>query len=284
MKHYIITLILLTIAIEGAFGQSGSSTVYKELETKKFYSVQFSSWITNGTGTYEVNGKKVSKSTYDKYKSTWKNMEDCCPCILKSFDENEILMREAVSCGDCGVGDFKEFYPTGITKLTGSYKENPTGNWENIWDRGYCNVPDGKWTYFDESGDTLYSEFWNNGEFIEQVPEQNSNEIWKVDLTLYGKLIDDKTILTPEQVKQLVITPKYKNTSPIETQFVLEFYVSAVGHKQTIKSFTMDSFKTIDVKRILSEAKIPSNKKTIFNLVVYNNGKSLSDFYLDIKH
>ena len=26
----------------------------------------------------------------------------------------------------------------------------------------YCSVPNGKWTYFKENGDTLYSEFWDN--------------------------------------------------------------------------------------------------------------------------
>jgi hypothetical protein len=63
----------------------------------------------------------VKKSIYEKHQSTWKNMENCCPCILKSYNENDILLREAVSCNDCRVGWFKEFFPNGNLKLTGFY-------------------------------------------------------------------------------------------------------------------------------------------------------------------
>lgn len=283
MRQYTLTLIILTIALGQVLGQTDSTTVYKGLETKKFYSVQLSSQTTNGKRTYKVNGKKVSKSTYDKYESTWRNMETCCPCILKSYDENDVLIREAVSCTDCGVGVFKEFYPNGKVKLSGRYKENPTGNWENIWDRRYCSVADGQWTYFNEKGDTLYSEFWKDGAFVKQVPEQKTNEIWKVELTLNGEPVDKKN-LTTEQVKQLIITPKFKNTLPIETNFTLEFQVSAIGHKQNKKTFTVDNFKTIDVIQLLSEVDIPSDKETSFTLRVYNNNKIIANFYLDIKH
>lgn len=283
MRQYTLILIILTVPLGQALGQTDSTTVYRELETKKFYSVRLSSQTTNGKATYEVNDKKVSKSTYDKYESTWKNMETCCPCILKSYDENDVLIREAVSCTDCGVGAFKEFYPNGKVKLSGRYKENPTENWENIWDRGYCSVADGQWTYFNEKGDTLYSEFWKDGVFIKQVPEQKTNEIWKVELTWNGEPADQKS-LTAKQVKQLIITPKYKNTSPIETNFTLEFQVSAIGYKPNKKTFTINDFKTIDVMQILSEAGIPSGKKTSFTLMVYNNNKIIAKFYLDIEH
>ncbi len=283
MRQSILTIIILTIAFGQAFGQTDSTTVYKGLETKKFYSVGLSSQTTNGKGTFEVNGKKVSKSTYDKFNSTWKNMETCCPCILKSFDENDVLIREAVSCTDCGVGFFKEYYQNGNVRLTGRYKENPSGNWDDIWARGFCSVRDGEWTYFSEKGDTLYSEFWKNGEFIKQVPEQKSNEIWKVELTLNGESVEKRT-LTPEQVRQLVITPKFKNKSKIENTFTIKFQVSAIGHRQNEKLFKIDSFKNIDVLQMLSEVGIPSDKKTSFTLTLLDNGKAIANFYLDIKH
>jgi antitoxin component YwqK of YwqJK toxin-antitoxin module len=283
MRQRTSIIIILTILFGQVYGQADTTTVYKGLETKKFYSVGLSSQTTNGRGRYEVNGKKVSKSTYDKYESTWKNMETCCPCILKSYDEQDVLLREAVSCTDCGVGVFKEFYPNGKIKLSGRYKENPTGNWEDIWARGFCSVPDGQWVYFNEKGDTLYSEFWKDGEFVKQVPEQKTNEIWKVDLTLNGESVDKKT-LTPEQVKQLVITPKFKNSSKTENNFTIKFQVSAVGHRQNEKTFTLESFKNIDVLQMLSEVGIPSDKKTSFTLTVFDNGKAIANFYLDVKH
>jgi antitoxin component YwqK of YwqJK toxin-antitoxin module len=276
-------LLILTLALGKAFGQSDTTTVYKGLETRTFYSVGLSAQIFNGQGKYQVNGKEVSKVTYDKFQSTWKNMETCCPCILKFYDENDVLLRESVSCTDCGVGYFKEFYPNGNAKLTGHYKENPGGHWDDLWARGFCSVKDGEWIYFNEQGEKLYSEFWKNGEFIKQVPEQMSNEIWKVELTLNGESVDKKP-LTPEQVRQLTITPRYKNNAKTENSLTVKFTVSAVSHKPNEKSFTLENFKTIDVLRMLSEAGIPSGKKTTFSLSVIDNGKTIANFYLDIPH
>ncbi len=279
-----LTFSILTIAIVQTFGQLDNTSIYKGLKTKKFYSVKILAHTSNGKTSYEANGKKVSKSTYSKYESTWKNMETCCPCILKSYDENNVLLREAVSCTDCRVGVYKEFYPNGKVKLNGRYKENPTGNWDNLFERGYCSVKDGKWSYFNDKEDTLYSEYWNNGEFIKQVPEQKTNEIWKVELTLNGESIEEKKELTPDQVRQLVVAPKFKNNSKSNNNFKINFEVSAVGHKQNEKTFTLDNFKNIDVLQMLSEVGIPSNKETNFTLMLLDNEEVISTFYLNIKH
>jgi len=263
------------------FGQTDSNTVYKKLKTKKFYSVGLSSQTENGQGTYEVNGKKVNKSAYDKYQSTWKNMENCCPCILKSYNENDILLREAVSCTDCGVGWFKEFYPNGNLKLTGFYKENPTGKWKDIWNRGYCSVKNNQWTYFKENGDTLYSEFWKDGEFIKQVPEQSVSEVWEIDIMLNGQKID-KQELSINKVKNLKIIPKYKNSNT-DSLITIKFKVSAVGHRMNEKEFTLNTFKDIDINAMLSEVEIPKDKKTTFVLFVFQGSTFWKSFYLDMK-
>lgn len=280
MRHYTLTLIILTIALGQAFGQTDSTTVYKGLKTKKFYSVGLSSQTTNGKGTYEVNGKKVSKSTYDKYKSTWKNMETCCPCILESFDENDNLIRKSVSCTDCGVGWFKTYYKNGNVKLSGTYKENPRGDWKDIWDRGYCSVPNGQWTYFKENGDTLYSEFWDNGVFIKQVPEQTKVEIWDVEVLSNGQNID--TISIPiASIGDLTIQPKFKNSNT-DSKITIKFEVSAIGHRMNEKEFTLETFKNIDVNAMLSEVGIPKDKETSFTLSVYSDGKVVKRFYLNV--
>jgi len=277
----LIIVLLLSIALGQLYGQSDSSTVYKNLKTKKFYSVSLSSQTSNGIGTYEVNGKSVSKSTYDKYKSTWKNMETCCPCILKSYNEKDVLIREAVSCTDCGVGWFKTYYLNGRLKLTGSYKENSTGNWDDIWDRGYCSVPNGQWTYFNEKGDTLYSEFWNNGEFVKQTPEQSDTEIWDVLLTLNGQKVD-KQIIAINDIGNLTIDPKYKNSNS-NSNLTINFEVSAIGYKMNEKQFTVESFKKIDVNSMLVEVGIPKDKKTSFVLTIYSNNQAIKRFYLNVK-
>ena len=263
------------------YGQTDSTSVYLNIKTKKFYSVELSSQTTNGKGTYEVNGKTVSKSTYDKYQSTWKNMETCCPCLLESFDENDNLIRESVSCTDCGVGRFKTYYKNGKVKLSGTYKENPTGDWKNLWDRGYCSVPNGQWTYFKENGDTLYSEIWDNGVFIKQVPEQPEVEIWDVEIEYNGQ--DAEKLSIPiSNVGDLTIQPKYKN-SKTSNNLTLNFEVSAIGHRMNKKNFTLESFKTINVRSMLKEVGIPNNKQTSFVLTVYDGDKAIKSVYLNIE-
>ena len=262
------------------FGQSNKSTVYKNLKTKKVYSVSLSTFISDEKVIYEVNDQAVSKSVYNKYKSKWKNFKSCCPCILKSYDVNDILLSKTVSCTDCGVGWFETYYPNGNIELKGSYKENPTGNWEDIWNRGYCHVPNGQWIYFNEVGDTLYSEFWDNGTFIKQEPEQLEVEIWDVEIKLFNQ--DANTLTIPvDKVGDLSIEPQYKNSNR-SNKLSLSFKVTALGHKVNERKFTLDSFKDIDVDSMLSEVGIPKEKQTSFVLTVYDNDIAIKSFYLKI--
>ena len=263
------------------FGQQTNTTLYGDLETKMFYSVGISSETKNGKSNYEANGNKISESTYHKYKATWENMKTCCPCILKSYDESDILLREEVACTDCGVGWFKTYFKNGKVKLSGSYKENHTGDWTDIWNRGYCSVPDGQWTYFSENGDTLYLEFWENGKFIKQSPEQLIEEIWDIEIQLYGQ--DAMSLVIPiANVGSLAIEPKYKNSISNST-ITVKFEVSAIGHKRNKKEFTLESFKKIDVNNILDEVGIPNNKKTNYVLSVFSDEKLIKSFYLNIE-
>jgi hypothetical protein len=282
MIQRILLFIAFSFIFGQSFGQSDTSSVYKNLEIRRFYSVQLFSQISNDKGIYEVNGKRVSKSTYEKYDSTWKNMTTCCPCILKKYNEKDVLIREGVYCQDCGVGIFKEFYPNGNVKLSGAYKENPTGNWENISERRYCQVQYGQWVYYKENGDTLYSEYWNDGEFIKQVPEQSKMEIWKVDLTLNGESVKGKT-LTPEQIKQLVITPHFKNSSRKNIDFILKFEVSEVGYISNEKTFTIDSFKQVDISQMISKIGVPKGKVVNGQITLCNHGEIITFFNFQIK-
>jgi antitoxin component YwqK of YwqJK toxin-antitoxin module len=264
------------------FAQIDNGTAYKNLETKKFYRVGLHySRINFWKRLYEVNGRRVSKSTYNKYESTWTNMETCCPCILKSFDEHDVLLTEAVSYTDCGVGWFKYYYPNGNVKLNGQFKENPTKNWKDIAARGFCSVPVGQWTYFNDKGDSLYSEFWEDGKFIKQVPEQNSTQIWKIDFTLHGQKIVDQ-IVTIQQVKDLIITPHFKNSHKdgVTVNFIIEvaiFVGPVVEQKEVKQSFSLDNFKDIDVTKILSEVgNSAKNTVTTFRLEVCANGEVIT--------
>jgi hypothetical protein len=283
MKKDILALLLFTSTIFAVFGQKDSTSIYKKLSTKKMYSVETSFQTIKGKARYELDGKKVSKSTYDKFKPNWKNLETCCPCLLKYYDKNEILLREIVSCTDCGVGDFKEFWANGQVKLSGKFKENNSGDWnyKTIQVRGFCSVPDGKWTYYTNKGEFLYSEFWKNGEFIKQEPELTKNEIWKVDIALNGESIKNKKLKITE-VPQLIITPKFKNNAKMKTNFSVKFNVTADGFKESTTTYTLQDFKNIDVQQILSEVGITDENEPTVELTVYNNDEIIENVYFTI--
>jgi len=273
--------ILFILSFKAFIGQADTSTFYKGLERKKFYSVSQSAYISGGYAEYKVNDRVVDKATYDKYMATWKNMETCCPCILESYDENDVLLSESISCTDCGVGWFKEYYPNGKHRLTGKYKENPTGNGKGAWNMKYCNVEVGEWIYYSENGERIYSEFWNDGTFVKQVPEQPKAEIWDFVLLLNEIKIDSQKIPIDE-IKNLKVIPKYKNRNTF-LDLRIEFEVSAEGYKIVKKEFSPERFKDIDVNKMLEEAGIPREEKTSFLLTAFTSDKMYwRYFYLKI--
>jgi antitoxin component YwqK of YwqJK toxin-antitoxin module len=280
MKHTYSIIVVLIAFLGQAYGQTDTATSYNNLETRKFYSVSLYSKNVSGRDVYEVNGKRVGKQKFQEYQSTRKNIATCRPCILKSYDENENLIREMVSYSDCGVGWFRTYYTNGNLKRSGTYKENPTGDWNDIWNRGYCSVPNGQWTYFKENGDTLYSEFWDNGVFIKQVPEQSEVEIWDVEIQSNGQ--DAEKLAIPiTNISNLNIKPKYKN-SKTSDELTLTLEVSAIGHKMIEQKFTLESFKSIDVVSILLAAEIPNDKKANFVLTIYDADKAIKSVYLNV--
>ena len=282
-RHKEIHIILICLICNLTFGQDTAKTVYTGLETKTFYAVrQLRGGTPNGNGRFEVNGRRISKSTYDKYLLGWENMKTCCPCILRTYNEYDVLLQEAVSCTDCRVGSFKEFYPNGIVKWSGQYKENPTGNWDGICNRGYCSIRVGQWIHFNEKGDTLYSEFWKDGQFVKQIPEQDKSELWKIEVTINGEMVDKK-ILTPRQVNEIKIIPKFKNSSTAGANITILFQVSAVGHKQVEQTISLDDFKTIDVQKMLDEAEIKSLEPATCTMYILNNGDTAFNCLLTVK-
>ena len=263
-----------------------TKSVYIGLETKKFYQPEgdYSRRIQKGDTTYTHGGKEISKSTYDKFDSAWKNMETCKPCILMTYDINDILLRKTIQYTDCPVGFCIEYFPNGKVKLIGHYKENDSGDWKDAQDRGFCRE-DGAFTYFNEKGEELYSEYWKDGQFLKQVPEQDKTELWNVALTLDGMKVD-KQILTPRQVSNIKITPQFKNKLTIGTDITIKFLFSAVGHKEIEQTFTIDNFKTINVQRMFQEEGLNHSKPETVSctMEIYNNGVNVFNHWLTVKY
>ncbi len=281
MKQTITILFTLILLVGHSYGQKKSGSVYRNLKTKKFYSNALS---------FQFNDSIVSKSTYRKYKKSWGNRVNCYPCLLQFYDDNDKLMSEAVLYSEelWGVGWFKEYYPSGKLKLTGQYKENTNGNWEEFKEKGYFNREDGKWTYFKENGDTLYNEYWGNGEFIKQVPKQNKSDIWKIELTSNGKPIVNNQTISSDQIKELILIPKFKNNSTDSVNLTIKSQIWLNCTKVLEQTHTPSEFKKIDLNKLLLENKFQSTDNINFNFDVYNNGhlvtinKYVKSFYFNI--
>jgi len=158
LLRYFTILAFLGFLQISAFAQDSAKSFHirKGYDTLKFYSVGLTAQAQTGNAAiYKVNNKVVNKATYDKYKSNWDNIEKCRPCYLKTYNVHDSLIREGLQYEDCAVGDWIEYYPDGKIKVKGHYKENPTGNWDSLYDRGYCSRKDGKWTYYNENGTVI---------------------------------------------------------------------------------------------------------------------------------
>lgn len=273
MRNSTSIFIIFTLIIGQVYSQTNIS-VYKDLEVKKFYAVSIDAG-RNSEGKYEyrINGKEVSKNLYEKFQNTWKNIDNCRPCILQTYDEKDILLTEAVSYTDALVGSYKEFYPNGNLKIIGQFKENSTGNWENLCDRGLCNVEDGQWIYFDQNGDTLYSEYWVDGLFLYQEPEQDSTEIWKMEVLFNGMPVKNQS-LTVDQINQITFVPKFKNSSTDGIRIIVRFDISTNGYKTINKFFSIENFKDLDVLELLLEAGITLDKNPRFIIWIHTDPES----------
>lgn len=272
------SILLITITSLNLYSQDSILTVYGKLPVFYIPNGGFVS-VTNlkNETTFSINNKNATEPEYNQGLA---NISRCRPCVVKDYNENNIQISESISYLDCLVGWQKIFFPNGKLKLLAQYKENKSNLWDNLWERGLCSNPDGNWIYFNEQGDTLYTESWSGGVFIKQTPEQLSVEIWDIEILLHGQKIDQQ-LLKFNEVGNLEIKPLYKN-STISNKLTVGFEVSAIGYKVIEKRFTLKSFYKIDIDSMLNEAGIPKDKTSSFVLSIYNNDQIIKQFYLNL--
>jgi len=146
-----------------------SISSYKTLDTLPFYNVGMRAETVNGNSKYWVNDKRVDQATYVKYKSVWDNIDKCRPCYFKTYDVDDVLLYEGAQCTDCRVGSWLEYYPSGVVKIRGHYKENSSNDWEDLWKRKLCSVKHGKWITYSEGGEIQLIEVFWNGKLVEEL-------------------------------------------------------------------------------------------------------------------
>ncbi len=280
-------LILLVFAslfwVKAIYSQNDSSIEnYANFRVQKYYQVNLKETQKGKKSKYFVNDRRISKSEFEKFNSDKDRIGNCIPCIVERYNENDILIKQAYQYTDCYIGFYKEFYPNGKIKKEGQFKENLTEDWEDLSERGLCSKKTGKWIFYSENGDTLYSEFWGNGEFIKQVPEQTTNEIWNVDFTLDGATIENKTITT-KQMNQIKITPKFKNSSKMSNNFFVRMKAYDKKGMAIEKSCSIDGLSRIDFDKILEDAKVLNDESLKFQISLYNHNKIIDLQFVWVK-
>ncbi len=158
----VIAFILCSI-LRGYAQFETNRSIYKKLDTLKFYDVELEVETWHGRTTYWVDRKEVDKKTYETFDHYWTNVDRCKPCFLQTYEKDGRLTKEGVQYGDCQIGAWTEYHKNGKMKLKGRYKENDTNDWEEIWTKGLCSVKHGLWILYDEEGNVLGMEKYVNG-------------------------------------------------------------------------------------------------------------------------
>lgn len=224
---------------------------------------------------------KVEKAVYDKYHAAWKELENCCPCILMTYDKDDVLLTEAVQCTDCFVGYYKEFYPNGRLKLLGHHKENPTNDWNDIFKRGYCGVEDGKWIYYNEDGQIIKIETWKDGSFVEQKPTGNKPEIWKVDKWVNDEIWQGGTIDTGN-FGAFEIVLRYKNEHRFNAVNTI-LSIGFIGKKTQEYEMPMSELNADKLIEIAQSFKGWNDKILSAEIAIYGDGELIQTLHLNLK-
>lgn len=158
-------LILFLLISSTVFAQQPS--IYGKLDTLEIYFVSLTATHGPEGSKYYINGEQVRKIIYDDKKKLSDNLGKCRPCYLVYLDLDNNPVFKAVSFTDCFVGSWIEYHKNGRIKCIGQYKENPTGDWSNIVERGFCGVRVGEWKYFDMNGKLIKVERYNDGVLVQ---------------------------------------------------------------------------------------------------------------------
>jgi hypothetical protein len=158
------------------FTEKSSPVSKAKFDTLRSYDVYLEERPTPFGTAYMCNGKEVTKQKFAEYKLLWNASGACKPCLLYTYDDKDELKYAAYQYEDCLCGSYVEYYPDGARKLEGQFKENKTGDWNNMKARDLCNVREGKWTYYFQTGVTEKTEVYANGKLVSVTnPEEKAS-------------------------------------------------------------------------------------------------------------
>ena len=174
MKNLFASIVIIAYAATASCQTDSSArktSVYPRLDTISYYQIDSESMsIEKGIVLYKVNNKSVSEQQWKKMTIGISKIKICTPCIVKTYSANDYLISIGVQYKKCDVGGYTGYYPDGRVRVTGQYKENPTGKWDRPILSTYCSKKEGIWTYYTESGKIKELELYTDGKLIKKTP------------------------------------------------------------------------------------------------------------------
>lgn len=213
-------------------------------------------------------------------------IQACEPCIMEYYNSGKELVFRGLQYSDCLIGWFEKFDTQGNLIEKGQYY--PLQDQEG----DYCSVPDGTWYYLSRvnSGDTLYTETWDRGEFIEQSPALKKVELWDVKLFKADSTEVDGT-LSFTDFKGLSCVPQYKNSVRPNT-LRIHYVISAGDQAGTHGMKNIISFDgklnnidlaQIDLAKIRREHQMLTKELTSMRIEFIMDGKLIWTEYLNFE-
>ncbi len=270
--QYFLSVVFSIIASVSLQAQTGN-TVYGQLDTIKVLALNCFHSEGAGATRYLVNGREVDSLEHAECLKNYQLIKSCQPCWLNTYDEEGRLLIQMVAYGDCGVGAYREYYPSGQLKVKGHFQETWAKDDHGKARVTACSARHGSWTYYHQDGSFWYDETWRNDRFIEQVPNQGRSEIWAVDLTFFGGYFDpQQDLLRIDLINKLTITPRYKNANHAAA-VTGELEILLAGEAPITATFTPRSFPSLDLLALLSGKDNWRQKDARISLKFYVNGE-----------
>ncbi|MFI5186846.1 MAG: hypothetical protein ACHQF0_08990 [Chitinophagales bacterium] len=84
----------------------------------------------------------------------------------KNYDTLNHLFFEGLKYSACYLGTITYYWPNGKVKNTCKYLIDTTGGLQKLPFSGHCNVPDGEWKSYNETGKLVITMVYDKGKIV----------------------------------------------------------------------------------------------------------------------
>jgi antitoxin component YwqK of YwqJK toxin-antitoxin module len=159
----VTTTTTTTTPEQKSYTYNPSTSVVSRTDTLRMYSVYLEARPTPFGTMYMANGKEIKREKYEEYKNSWEVTASCKPCTMYTFDANDKIKIISFQHGTCLCGEYTEYYGDGTPRVKGQFQQNATGDWNNMKERGLCNIREGSWYYYLPNKNIDKIEVYENG-------------------------------------------------------------------------------------------------------------------------